>query len=47
MKLFKFLQQDFGDPFKGEVIEPDNVEFSAPDFGFNNDLIFDSLRSSN
>jgi len=40
--LFQFLQKDFGDPFKGEAIEPDRVEYGAPDFGFNNRLIFDS-----
>ena len=39
--LFKFLQQDYGDPF-GDNINPDNVDYQNPDFGFNNYLIFES-----
>ena len=30
-----------GDPFEGKEIDPDNVTFQNPDFGFNNDLIFE------
>lgn len=25
--LFQFLQKDYGDPFKGEVIDPDNMDY--------------------
>ena len=39
--LFKFLQKDFGDPFMGEPIDPDQMDYSCPDFGFDNYMIFD------
>ena len=39
--LYKFIQKDYGDPFLGKAIDPDDVEFNAPDFGFNNYLVFD------
>lgn len=38
--LFQFLQKDYGDPFKGEKIDPDNMDYQSPDFGFNNYMIF-------
>ena len=39
--LYDFLKKDFGDPFGGKMIDPDDVDFQSPDFGFNNDLIFE------
>ena len=40
-ELFNFLQKDYGDPFKGKAIDPDMVEFNSPDFGFDNELMFE------
>ena len=39
--LFKFLSKDYGDPFKGQSIDPDVMDYQSPDFGFNNYMIFD------
>lgn len=39
--LFQFLQKDYGDPFDGEEIDPDTVEYQSPDFGFDNYLNFE------
>lgn len=38
--LGKFLAQDSADPFKGQPIDPDNIEYQCPDFGFENHLNF-------
>lgn len=46
MLLYKFLVKDFGDPFKEAVIEPEDQEYAAPDFGFNNELIFEDKGQS-
>lgn len=46
MLLYRFLKKDYGDPFNGEVIEPETQEFAAPDFGFNNELIFEDKNVS-
>ena len=35
------MQRDFGDPFKGKAINPENTEYKSPDFGFNNHLNFE------
>ena len=40
--LYNFLLQDYGDPFGDAKIDPDEVEYQNPDFGFNNYLIFES-----
>lgn len=39
--LFNFLMKDYGDPFNGQKIDPDQMDFNSPDFGFDNFLIFD------
>lgn len=46
-QLFEFLQQDSGDPFEGKEIDPDNMTFQNPDFGFNNSLIFEDITPNN
>ena len=38
--FYKFIQQDFGDPFKADKVDPDSMIFAHPDFGFNNTLTF-------
>ena len=38
--FYGFVQRDFGDPFKGENIDPEKVIYKCPDFGFNNLLNF-------
>ena len=39
--LFEFNKRDFGDPFKGKGVDPQNTNFKSPDFGFNNFIKFD------
>lgn len=39
--LFQFLQKDYGDPFPHRGINPDDVEYQSPDFGFDNYLVFE------
>ena len=39
--LYTFLKKDFGCPFQGKSTDPDKVDFKAPDFGFDNYLVFD------
>ena len=39
--LYNFLLQDYGDPFGDAKIDPDEVEYQNPNFGFNNYLIFE------
>ena len=39
--LFEFNKRDFGDPFKGEGVDPENTKYKSPDFGFNNYIKFD------
>ena len=39
--IYGFMQRDFGDPFKGQSINPENTEYKNPDFGFNNHLNFE------
>ena len=38
--LGKFIATKSRDPFKGEEIQPEMMEFSFPDFGFDNELLF-------
>ena len=38
--LNKFIAKPTRDPFNGLEIEPDDLEFGYPDFGFNNELLF-------
>ena len=41
--LYAFLGRDYGDPFKGQtIVDPDKMEYSNPDFGFDNFLNFDA-----
>ena len=45
--LYSFLGRDYGDPFKGQIImDPDKMEYSSPDFGFDNFLCFDNVKES-
>jgi len=39
--LFAFLKKDYGCPFEGKNIDPDQVKYQSPDFGFDNHLVFD------
>ena len=39
--LFEFNKCDFGDPFKGKGVDPENTNYKSPDFGFNNFIKFD------
>ena len=39
--LYQFFQKDYGDPFEGKEIDPDAMEYQCPDFGFDNNLIFE------
>ena len=44
--LYSFLKKDFGDPFKGKLVNPDKLKYSSPDFGFDNFLNFDQVDMS-
>ena len=44
--LYQFLQKDYGDPFEGKAIDPDVIDYQCPDFGFDNDLIFEEKDPS-
>ena len=39
--LYQFFQKDYGDPFEGKEIDPDEMKYQCPDFGFDNNLIFE------
>lgn len=44
--LYKFLMKDYGDPFQNQAIDPDDIEFQSPDFGFDNYLVFEDEAES-
>ena len=39
--LFAFMKRDYGCPFEGKQMDPDEMKFQSPDFGFDNYLMFD------
>ena len=43
--LYQFFQKDYGDPFEGKEIDPDEMVYQCPDFGFDNNLIFEEKNS--
>ena len=43
--LFEFNKRDFGDPFRGEGVDPENTKYKSPDFGFNNFIKFDDQKA--
>ena len=43
-QLFAFLKKDQGCPFKGKKINPDQMDYPSPDFGFDNFLTFEEAE---
>jgi len=39
--LYKFLSKDFGAPFKDKDIDPDDMNYQSPDFGFDDHMVFE------
>ena len=39
--LYKFLGKDYGDPFKDKDIDPDDMNYQSPDFGFDDHMVFE------
>ena len=43
--LFEFNKRDFGDPFQGKGVDPENTDYKSPDFGFNNFIKFEDPQA--